>query len=276
MNELIPDSHHLAPGRFFGERQSACQFGSLMLTEYRYAPDQIIPRHAHSLAYFCIVLHGGYREKYDAKVRECSAADLIFHPEGETHSDRFAGGGGHIFSIEAAADWLAHVRQHTPVLDRPAELKGGEPYLLGMKLFREYAEPDSAAALAIEGLTLEILSAAVRSAEKAEQWQPAWLRTAEEYLRAHFREEIRLETLAAQVGVHPSHFARTFRTHFRCTAGEFLRRLRVEHACRLLRAQERDLAALAAELGFADQSHFTRTFRLHTGYTPREYRRQLS
>jgi AraC family transcriptional regulator len=263
----------LAPGRFYGEQQSARQVGGLTLTEYRYAPEQVIPRHAHRLAYFCVVLQGSYHEQSGGRSRDCSGAMLIFHPEGEIHSDEFNRAGGHLFSIETDAAWLQRIREYGSVLDRPGEMAGGPAQALGIQLFREFISLEAASAPAIEGLTLEVLSLALRTAARAERWHPAWLRTAEEYLRAHFHQEVGLEALAAEVGAHPSHFARIFRAHYRCTAGEFVRRLRVEQACQRLGERETEIAALAAELGFADQSHFTRTFKRHTGYTPVELRR---
>jgi AraC family transcriptional regulator len=265
----------LAPGRFLGEQQSAREVGGLTLTEYRYLPDQVIPRHAHRLAYFCVVLRGSYRERYDARSRECSPSMVIFHPEGETHSDHFHRAGGHIFSVETGTAWLERVREHGPVLREPAEIRGGGAYSLGVRLLREYTAPDTASGLAIEGLTLEILSSSLRSKAREEEWRPRWLDLAEDYLRANFKQEVGLELLADEVGVNRCHLARTFRTHYQCSAGEFLRRLRIEHACGRLRSRETEIADLAAELGFSDASHFTRTFKRHTGHTPSEYRRTL-
>ncbi|WP_298589137.1 helix-turn-helix domain-containing protein [uncultured Kocuria sp.] len=53
-----------------------------------------------------------------------------------------------------------------------------------------------------------------------------------------------------------------------------LRRRRLQEAAERMRAEpDADLGALAAELGFADQSHLTREFRAVLGATPRGYGR---
>jgi AraC-like DNA-binding protein len=53
-------------------------------------------------------------------------------------------------------------------------------------------------------------------------------------------------------------------------------RLRARAALERLAGGERDLARLAAELGFADQSHLTRVVRSETGRTPAALRRALA
>ena len=55
---------------------------------------------------------------------------------------------------------------------------------------------------------------------------------------------------------------------------EFLRRERIRAACDRLTRPGLSLAAIAAELGFTDQSHFTRVFRRQVGTTPGAWRRE--
>jgi AraC family transcriptional regulator len=66
--------------------------------------------------------------------------------------------------------------------------------------------------------------------------------------------------------------ARVFRRHNGCSPGEYLRRIRVRRACRLLADTDRPLSAIAYDTGYADQSHFTRHFKRAMGVTPGEYR----
>ncbi|MGP4028776.1 helix-turn-helix domain-containing protein [Actinomadura sp. 3N407] len=53
-------------------------------------------------------------------------------------------------------------------------------------------------------------------------------------------------------------------------------RVRVGRAMDRIEAGERALAALAADLGFADQAHLTRTVRAHLGRTPTALRGLLT
>jgi len=88
---------------------------------------------------------------------------------------------------------------------------------------------------------------------------PRWLHDARELLDALIGESTSLRTIAAAAGVHPVHFAATFRRFVGCSVGEYARRRRFEHARRKLAALELPLSDVAAEAGSADRSHLTRT-----------------
>jgi AraC family transcriptional regulator len=102
------------------------------------------------------------------------------------------------------------------------------------------------------------------------------LRRARELLHDRFLETLSLSEIAGHAGVHPVHLARTFRKYYRCSIGEYQRRLRVEHASRQIINSSRSLAAVAVDAGFADQAHFCRVFKNYTGLTPSKFRAQFS
>jgi AraC family transcriptional regulator len=70
---------------------------------------------------------------------------------------------------------------------------------------------------------------------------------------------------------------RPYRGHGRheCTVGEYVRRLRVEYACRQFARTGAPLVDIALAAGFCEQSQLTRTFKRVTGFTPAEYRRSV-
>jgi AraC family transcriptional regulator len=73
-------------------------------------------------------------------------------------------------------------------------------------------------------------------------------------------------------GWRNSYLATAFRRHLLCTPGEYVRRLRIQLACRRLVAGS-PLCEIALDAGFAHQSHFCRVFKTATGMTPTAYRR---
>jgi AraC-like DNA-binding protein len=95
---------------------------------------------------------------------------------------------------------------------------------------------------------------------------------AKEYLAEHVTAGVRLSEMAEYVGLSPFYFLRTFKRVTGLPPHSYLNLLRVEQARALLRAGEPP-AAVAAALGFVDQSHFSRRFKAAFGVTPGQYAR---
>jgi AraC-like DNA-binding protein len=85
-----------------------------------------------------------------------------------------------------------------------------------------------------------------------------------------------LPELARELAVSPHHLSRVFRARTGRTVSRHRMRLRARSALEHLAAGERDLARLAADLGFADQSHLTRVVQRETGHTPSALRLALA
>jgi AraC-like DNA-binding protein len=84
-----------------------------------------------------------------------------------------------------------------------------------------------------------------------------------------------LVRLARAVGSSPHHLSRVFSAETGQTLSAYRNRLRVALALGRLEAGERDLAGLAADLGFADHAHLTRVTRALVGEPPSRVRRLL-
>jgi AraC-like DNA-binding protein len=82
--------------------------------------------------------------------------------------------------------------------------------------------------------------------------------------------------LAGELAVSPHHLSRIFRQSTGHTVSRHRIRLRVRAALERIAGGDRDLARLAAELGFSDQSHLNRSLRRETQHTPAALRRALS
>jgi AraC-like DNA-binding protein len=81
-------------------------------------------------------------------------------------------------------------------------------------------------------------------------------------------------TLAKEAGMSRSAFARDFKTTLGVTPMEFVTRIRLNLARRLLVTSVRPVEAIAAEVGFSSRSHFSRVFRDHYGTDPSTFRRR--
>lgn len=93
------------------------------------------------------------------------------------------------------------------------------------------------------------------------------------YLDEHFAEPVSLEDLAKDSGLSRYHLLRSFREQVGITPGAYQIQLRVLEARRRLRTGA-NIADVAFELGFADQSHLSRHFQRVIGTSPGRYAQQ--
>jgi AraC-like DNA-binding protein len=93
------------------------------------------------------------------------------------------------------------------------------------------------------------------------------------HLQANFSERLRVPELAARAGLSAYQLEQRVRKIFQLTAGQFLHKVRMEHALNRLRETDDAIAVIALDCGYSDQSAFTRQFRLAVGLSPSEYRR---
>jgi AraC family transcriptional regulator len=140
------------------------------------------------------------------------------------------------------------------------------------RAYDEFRCTDDVSALAVEGLTLELLAEGARRRTPGGSHPPRWLQHVRDLLHEAFRQRLTLDGIAGSVGVHPAHLARVFRQLQGCTVGEYVRSLRIEYACHCLRTSDTALATLALAAGFSDQSHFSRVFKRQTGMSPAVFR----
>jgi AraC family transcriptional regulator len=242
------------------------------LTESVYPRGLTLSKHCHSHAYLNFVLSGSFTEKYAEQECVCAEGALRFLPPAELHENDYAAGARCLLvKIEPSA--LERLGEHSPVLSSPGEVVGLASSWLANRLYREFTAEDDVAPLAMEGVLLEILAESARAiGEGCAAHAPAWLRRVKEALDDSYLQSPSLADLSVIAGVHPVHLSREFRKHYQSTIGEFIRKRRIEHACKLLANSETALSEIALACGFSDQSHFCAMFKCHTGLTPAKFR----
>ncbi|HKP38725.1 MAG TPA: AraC family transcriptional regulator [Pyrinomonadaceae bacterium] len=248
------------------------EVAGLRLIDGRYSAKTKVPLHSHDRAVFCVALTGICTEVFAGKVRSYEASTVEFLPPEQCHAIDFPFVDTRTFSIDISSPWLDQAREFSLKVNESVHCHGGLLAGLMMKVFSEFYQVDDASPLAIQGLALEMLAAVSRESNVRTVRPQRWLKKASEFLRESFTERLTIAEVATAAGVHPVYLAREFRRFHGCTIGEYIRRLRVERACRQLSSSHESLAAIAAGAGFSDQSHFCRTFKRLVGVTPARYR----
>ncbi len=244
---------------------------NVRLRESIYPRGLMLGRHAHSNAYLSFIVEGHYTETYPGNSAVCETGTLRFLPAEEIHSNAYDDG-ARCLLVELQPPTMERLREHASILERPGEVRSERASMLARRLYSEFRQRDTAAPIAIEGLVLEILAETVRSAGSQSRHAPRWLSRARDMIQQQYLDVPSLTAIATEVGVHPVHLSREFRRYFDCTVGEYMRKLRVEHASHLLAATRTPLAEIANVCGFADQSHFSSTFKRTVGLTPARFR----
>ncbi len=262
----------LEAGQFYGKTSHTFSANNFQFTEKYYSSNVNIPAHSHELAHFCFVLKGNYAEKIGSKDFERNPTALVYYPPDVSHAEEHHSDGSHLL-VEIESAGLEKVRQYGVKLNEPVILGGDKALALATKMYKEFTDRDKFSALALESISTELLIAASRkNTKRPERSQPRWLKRVKEYLHEYYFESIGLNDLAKIAEVHPTHLARVFKQFEKCTAGDYVRKVRIAKARQKMLYSDSSLVEIALDTGFSDQSHFTRSFKNTIGMTPNEYR----
>ena len=93
-----------------------------------------------------------------------------------------------------------------------------------------------------------------------------------EFLMLNYREEINLEEIAAIVHLAPASACRFFKSSTGLTIFEYLNKIKIDYACKLLLNTDLNIVDISYDCGFNNLSHFNKQFRKFLGKTPSEFR----
>ncbi len=96
------------------------------------------------------------------------------------------------------------------------------------------------------------------------------------YLGENYKLSLSLGQLASKFFLSENYLCELFKKHTGDTILSFLKKLRLENACRLLSTSSLSIKEVAARVGFSDYSYFGRIFRKNIGQTPDQYRNTFS
>jgi transcriptional regulator GlxA family with amidase domain len=92
------------------------------------------------------------------------------------------------------------------------------------------------------------------------------------WIANNLTEDLSVERLAQKANVCPRHFTRLFRQSFGSSAADFVEKLRLGEARRLLGERASRVEQVAAAVGFASTDAFRRAFGRRLGLSPSQYR----
>jgi len=132
---------------------------------------------------------------------------------------------------------------------------------------------DAVSAVSITDLSPTDKEMIASGRETMAAWQA---RCIQAYIAVNVHSTIRVMDLVRVVRFAPNRFYRVFKKTFDCTPHQYVMRMRIAHAQRLLLRTDDSLSKIAAACGFGNQSHLSNLFRKMMGQPPGKWRRAQS
>jgi AraC-like DNA-binding protein len=224
--------------------------------------DARIPEHAHDWPVLSIFVLGRYLNETELGQTLIAGPSAVLYQAGAGHRNVVGPTGFEQIEIEFDAAWLGHMLMPVAPV---ARWLGGRAGAAARSLARSFVGEADEARLrsALQRFVQSAQSEAVRE-------PPIWVDAI--HRRLHEDTTLAVNTLAREVGRHPSWLGTAYRSATGEGPLETAARFRVEHAVHALRETEYTYAYIAHEAGFCDQSHMNRTFRRLLGRVPSEIR----
>lgn len=93
-------------------------------------------------------------------------------------------------------------------------------------------------------------------------------------LHTHFSEQLSLDQLAEACQCSRSTIQHLFQQAYHSSISSYLRHLRIEKACVLLRQSDQPVYQICQAVGYPDPNYFSQVFSKTTGMTPTKFRQQ--
>lgn len=92
------------------------------------------------------------------------------------------------------------------------------------------------------------------------------------YIMENFREPLTLKYLAKELHLNEYYLSHTISEHLQMNFREYLNKIRLDYATRMLQSTNIPLTNIWADAGFESQTTFNRVFKSHMNMTPSQYR----
>lgn len=235
---------------------------------------------------FFVVMSGNGTLKYENTDYALSAGDCVFIDCSKPYShstslNLWSLAWVHFSSVTMPGIYSKYVERGGSPVFRP---QAYAPYLSLMQEVREIAESsDFLKDMRINAKLSELLTHIMEMSWSPEKQQKrpgdadtVTTRSIKEiraYLDQHYTEKITLEDLSEKFFINRFYLTKLFKSMYGDTIINYVNKLRITNAKKLLRFSDKSIEEAGALSGFEDANYFSRIFKKVEGTTPGEYRR---
>ena len=125
-----------------------------------------------------------------------------------------------------------------------------------------------------EGLFSELFQEIIRMRDSASDTKTRLIKAARDYLDANYmHESLSLSEVASHIGITSNYLSALFSKETGETFSEYLNRIRIRAATRLLKNSGLTINEIACQTGYSDAVYFSKVFKRLMGMSPRAYKK---
>lgn len=124
----------------------------------------------------------------------------------------------------------------------------------------------------LEFFSQQLSTQAEQLASRMETGAPGFILRAKQYIHEKIGEDISLREVARKVNTSSYYLCKQFKKSTGLSYTEYVSRIRIHKAKRLLKSPEVRVSEVAFQVGFQSLTHFNRVFKKFTGHSPTEFR----
>lgn len=245
------------------------------ISDATFPPGYEIASHFHERAVLSVIVEGRFLQQYPGQDCDCPPGGVIVKPPGERHVDRWYDVRSRHLIVEPDPARHDELGECARMMDEIRHVFDPSARGVAQRIVRELEDEGPARDLAVEALALELMVQILRGPHEGghDRDPPPWLRRVRDLLHDRYTDDLSLDELAEESGVHRTHLSRAFSRHYAMGIADYLRTIRLRAAQRELAETGDSICEIALRNRFSDQSHLTRTLKATTGLTPARYRR---
>lgn len=94
-----------------------------------------------------------------------------------------------------------------------------------------------------------------------------------EYVQRNYYEDLSLQSISEKFHFSYSYLSTIFTEKYGINFTKYLKKVRIQHAKRLLTETTDPLSEICSQVGYTDLGYFSRVFKEETGMSPSHYRK---
>lgn len=267
--------NYLEKGLHFGNNESQILLEGIILNKARALPNIEIPWHFHENAYFLYNMDGHLQEVSKKRTADLHPGSVLFHNVEEPHYNKNILNTVNFLHVELTPQWFDKYAIQPDIIKGDFSLESPSLKTIFEKLCIETTLMDAATAISIESLVLQAFSHIIRDGKNKQSKKPDWVSKINVIIEDENWENLSLNSISNELGLHPAYLSRKFPEHFKVNLGDYIRERKIQKAITLLKSKSFTIMDIAYQCGFADESHFNKTFKSKFGITPSQYKKQF-